>query len=85
MPAPTPAATSHLLSWLRQGLLAGMTTAAGAGTAAGHLVLPVRLRLNHQRDLDVPVQLYGPGDVTGLERGGSISLEPDFSSVYPMQ
>ena len=76
MPDPTPAATYRLFSWLRQGLLAGVTDATGAASAPGHLVLSIRLRVNNQRDVDVPVQLYGPGDVTGLDPREVIRIDP---------
>ena len=47
MPEPT-AATYRFFSWLRQGLLAGLSNNAAASppAAAGHLVLPIRLRVN---------------------------------------
>jgi hypothetical protein len=88
MPDPTPAAY-RLFSWMRQGLLAGMTTAADTGntSAAGHLVLSIRLRINDTRDVDVPLHLYGPGDVTGLDAREVIRTEPqhfmsDFEPNY---
>ena len=34
MPDPTPAATYRLFSWLRQGLLAGITNATGPAASA---------------------------------------------------
>jgi hypothetical protein len=52
MPDPTPAAY-HLFSWMRQGLLAGITDATGSGntSAPGHLVLTVCLRINDTHDV----------------------------------
>jgi hypothetical protein len=76
MPDSTPAATCRLFSWLRQGLLAGVTNATDTGNAAHHLVLTIRLRVNNQRDVDVPVRLYGPGDVTGLDPREVIRTDP---------
>ncbi|HEU5102577.1 MAG TPA: hypothetical protein VFU22_26315 [Roseiflexaceae bacterium] len=86
MPDPKPA-TYRLFSWMRQGLLAGMTNPAGASSAPGHLVLPMRLRINSTRDVDVPLQLYGPGDITGLDAREVIRIEPqhlmtDFEPNY---
>lgn len=75
MPDPTPAAY-RLFSWMRQGLLAGITHAAATGSAPGPLVLPIRLRINDTRPVDVPLQLYGPGDVTGLDAREVIRTEP---------
>ena len=87
MPDPTPAATYRLFSWMRQGLLAGVTDATGAASAPGHLVLSIRLRVNNPRDVDVPLQLYGPGDVTGLDPREVIRTDPqhlmtDFEPNY---
>jgi hypothetical protein len=51
--------------------------------------LPIRLRLSGEtaRDIDVPVRLYGPGDVTGLDprevvRTEPASLSTDFEPNY---
>jgi hypothetical protein len=86
MSDPKPAAY-RLFSWMRQGLLAGITGASGAPSATGHLVLPVRLRVNDTRNVDMPLQLYGPGDVTGLDAREVIRIEPqhlmaDFEPNY---
>jgi hypothetical protein len=79
MPDGTPAAAYRLFSWMRQGLLAGMTSTPGSGGAAvaGGLVLPIRLRINSARDVEVPLHLYGPGDVTGLDAREVIRTEPE--------
>ena len=88
MPDPAPAAY-RLFSWMRQGLLAGITNATGTGniSAPGRLVLPIRLRINDTRDVDVPLHLHGPGDVTGLDAREVIRTEPqhfmtDFEPNY---
>ncbi len=46
-------AAYRLFSWMRQGLLAGITDATGSGNtcAPGYLVLPMRLRINNTRDV----------------------------------
>jgi hypothetical protein len=55
---PEPTATYRLFSWFRQGLLAGLTNSASATPATnGRLGLPIRLRVNNTRDVDVPIQL----------------------------
>lgn len=88
MPEPTPA-TYRFFSWLRQGLLAGLSKNAAASppAAAGHLVLPIRLRVNSAAPLDVNIQLYGPGDITGIDGREVIRTEPhaqmtDFEPNY---
>jgi hypothetical protein len=73
-----PAAEFRLFSWMRQGLLAGFarTTGSSAPTAPGRLVVPVHLAINGARGVDVPLQLHGPGDVTGLDVREVIRTEP---------
>ena len=72
MPDTTPTqAIARLFSWMRQGLHAGMTTASsGMTTQDGHLAVPIRLRVNSSNAIDVPVRLYGPGDVVGIDQIG---------------
>src|SRR5262245_14142018 len=88
MPDPTPAAY-RLYSTLRQRPLAGTTTAArrGPAPASSLLVFPVTLRINDARVVPVPLHLYGPGDVTGLDAREVIRTEPqrfmtDFEPNY---
>ena len=88
MPEPT-AATYRFFSWLRQGLLAGHANNAAAGTpaAAGHLMLPISLRVNNAPPVGVNVELYGPGDITGIDAREVIRTEPharmtDFEPNY---
>lgn len=87
MPEQT-AATYRFYSWLRQGLLAGLSgPGASSPATAGRLALPVRLRVNDRAPIDVNVQLYGPGDITGLDARAIIRTEPhahmtDFEPNY---
>jgi len=88
MPEPT-AASYRFFSWLRQGLLAGLSNQAGASPplTSGHLVLPIRLRVNSAAPVDVNIQLYGPGDITGIDAREVIRTEPqahmtDFEPNY---
>ncbi|MGE0645797.1 MAG: hypothetical protein AB7P24_19230 [Nitrospira sp.] len=87
MPEPS-AATYRFYSWLRQGLLAGLSGPGASSLAiAGRLALPVRLRVNDRAPIDVNVQLYGPGDITGLDAREIIRTEPhahmtDFEPNY---
>src|SRR4051812_11857654 len=73
---PDPAVdTVGFLSWVRQGLAAS----GGAGTVDvkdGHLSLPIALRLNGTALSNVPVQLYGPGDVTGIDAREIVRTDP---------
>ena len=88
MPEPTTA-SYRFFSWLRQGLLAGLSNQAGASPplTSGHLVLPIRLRVNSAAPVDVNIQLYGPGDITGIDAREVIRTEPqahmtDFEPNY---
>ena len=87
MPEPT-AATYRFYSWLRQGLLAGLSgPGAPSPATAGRLALPIRLRVNDRAPIEVNVQLYGPGDITGLDAREIIRTEPhahmtDFEPNY---
>jgi len=87
MPDSPATAVVRLFSWLRQGLHAGITAATASGTSDGHLAVPMRLRVNNSSPLDVPVQLYGPGDLTGIDSRVVIRTEPqpfatDFEPNY---
>ncbi len=75
-----PTAAYRFFSWFREGLLAGITNSSSAAPVAnGHLVLPIRLRVNDASDVDVPIQLYGPSDVTGLDSREVIRTDPQQS------
>ena len=83
-----PTAAYRFFSWFREGLLAGISNSGSAAPAAnGRLVFPIRLRINDASDVDVPVQLYGAGDVTGLDSREVIRTDPqplmtDFEPNY---
>lgn len=83
-----PKATYRFFSWFRQGLLADLSNRAAAPAInAGRLVYPVRLRVNEGQPVDVDTQLYGPGDVTGIDAREIIRIEPprhmtDFEPNY---
>ena len=75
-------AVARLFSWLRQGLHAGLTTASsGMTTQDGHLAVPIRIRVNSSNAIDVPVRLYGPGDVVGIDQREVIRTEPHHFST----
>lgn len=69
-------ATISFLSWVRQGLAARSGVAGSVGVKDGHLTLPISLRLNNAKLTDVPVQIYGPGDITGIDAREIIRTEP---------
>ncbi|QSA98824.1 hypothetical protein [Methylococcus sp. EFPC2] len=78
---PTPA--YRTLSWLRQGLLAGIADPA----SAGRLTLPMRLTVNGSRVVETPLQICAPGDVTGIDAREVIRTDPhsgaaDFEPNY---
>ena len=78
----TNPANFRLLSWTRQGLGGSVSRNGGEGA-----IVSVRLRLNHAQDIDVPIRLYGPGDVTGIDSREIIRTEPhhlaaDFEPNY---
>lgn len=80
-------AAYRFFSWFRQGLLAGISNSGTASAVSGHLELPIRLRVNDVNDIDVPIQLYGPGDITGLDAREVIRTDPqhamsDFEPNY---
>ena len=81
------AATYRFYSWLRQGLLAGLSGPGASSTpSGGRLALPVRLRVNDRAPIDVNVQLYGPGDITGLEqRAAQLALRRGVLGVHAGQ
>ena len=71
------AATYRFYSWLRQGDSSRALRMGGSSPAtAGRLALPIRLRVNDRAPIDVNVQLYGPGDITGLDAREIIRTEP---------
>jgi hypothetical protein len=77
MPDTIPNASSIFLPWVRQG-------AAGAiqipdtlsPTQAGRVSVPVKLRINNSKEVNVTVGLLGPGEVTGLDRQQIVRTEP---------
>lgn len=69
-------ATISFLSWVRQGLAARSGIGGSVAVKDGHLALPISLRLNGSKLSDVPVQIYGPGDITGFDPREIIRTEP---------
>src|SRR5262245_6946177 len=77
----------RLFSWIRQGLLANIAPGSGPAAVQGRLVVPVHVRVNDTRQMDVPLTLYGPADITGVDAREIIRTDPqhlatDFESNY---
>jgi hypothetical protein len=69
-------ATISFLSWVRQGLAARNGIAGSVAVKDGHLALPISLSLNGSKLVDLPLQIYGPGDITGIDAREVIRTEP---------
>src|SRR5215212_5003917 len=85
---PVPTANYVFLPWVRQGAASGIQTPDSLGkNQAGVVAVPVKLRVNDAHDIDRQVQLYGPGDVTGIDPQQVVRTEPrhlamDFEPNY---
>jgi hypothetical protein len=82
-------ATYTFLPWLRRGIANRLQTSAGAGASRAGLNVSLSVSSESGRsDLPlVPVQLVGPGDVTGIQSRQVIRTEPranvsDFEHNY---
>jgi hypothetical protein len=76
------------LPWVRQGAASGLKTPDMSANQPGVVSVKVILGLNNAPpDIERQVRLYGPGDVTGLDRLQVIRTEPrhlatDFEPNY---
>lgn len=86
----TARAKFTFLPYVRQGLAAALSAPDGK-TTDGRMQLPVRLRLGGGEEpaevLSAPLQLYGPGDVVGVDPAEVIRNDPgplttDFDPQY---
>lgn len=87
MAGPT-AANYIFLPWARQGAAADITAPDSMGAGQPGVVgVTAALRVNDADPISVPVRLYGPGDVTGIDpqqvvriepRPGSANFEPNY-------
>lgn len=67
----------RFLPWVRRGLAAELPDADSLGVnMAARARLPVRVTLAHGPEVPIELQLYGPGDVTGLDTRAIIRIEP---------
>lgn len=65
------------LPWLRRGLASAISARDSLGTGVpGRANVPVRLRVNSEQPFSVPVRLYGPSDVTGIDPREVIRTDP---------
>lgn len=73
------------LPWVRQGIAATVSSPSSQGDRLG---TDIALQLNHKDELiKVPIALYGPGDITGLDTRQIVRTEPrhltlDFEPNY---
>jgi len=83
-----PSANYIFLPWVRQGAASGIKTPDMSPNQPGVVSVKVMLALNGAApDIERLVRLYGPGDVTGLDRLQIIRTEPrhlatDFEPNY---
>ena len=69
-------------AWHRTGLASAVSGAPADGGSRAHL--PARITLDATHERDVPVDLLGPGDVTGLDPTEVVRSEPaDGSTGFP--
>jgi hypothetical protein len=84
----TATANYVFLPWVRRGAAADIQAPDALGPGqAGAVGVPVKLRVNDAHDIDRPVRLYGPGDVTGIDPRPVVRIEPanlatDFEPNY---
>lgn len=64
------------LPWVRQGAAAGIQIPDMSTGQPGVASMSVTLRINNSADVERRVQLYGPGDVTGIDPLQVIRMEP---------
>ncbi|MGE3177929.1 MAG: hypothetical protein AB7O32_10705, partial [Vicinamibacterales bacterium] len=63
--------------WVQRGLARSIRLADAPATAlASRITLPVGLQVEGVGDLTTTVRLYGPGDVTGLDRRQIARTDP---------
>src|SRR3989304_387350 len=76
------------LPWVRQGTASSIETVDSLGAnRAGFVSIPVSLSINNTQPISQKVRLYGPGDVTGIDRQQVIRTDPrpgatDFEPNY---
>jgi hypothetical protein len=72
----------RFLPWVRRGLAAQISTPDPIATdLPAHARLPVRLTLSTGTEVAHNLQLYGPGDVTGLDTRAIVRVEPRRSTA----
>ncbi len=82
MPDTIPNASSIFLPWVRQGAAGAIQDAdTMSPTQAGRVSVPVKLRVNNAKEVNVTVGLLGPGEVTGLDRQQIVRAEPKPGST----
>ena len=67
----------HFIPWTRQGAATAVPTVETLdATLPAQVRLPVTVQVNNRHDVAVTVRLYGPGDVTGIDRRQIIRTDP---------
>ena len=72
-------ATYAFLPWLRRGMASEITRPDGGMTGAARADVPITVKLDaagDPRDVVVPLALYGPGEVAGIDRRVVIRTNP---------
>ena len=78
----------RFLPWVRRGLAAEVTDPDGLEVdLPSRARLPVRITLAHGPQVPLELELYGPGDVTGLDTRAIVRTEPrpDTTNFPPDQ
>lgn len=82
MPNTIPDASSIFLPCVRQGAAGAIQSVDNLSpTQLGRVSVPVKLRINDARDINVTVGLLGPGEVTGLDPQQIIRTDPKPSTA----
>ena len=80
-------AAYYFLPWVRQGAATALTQPDTPGNGApGRAALPVKLRVNASQadEVSVPLHLYGPGDVIGIDAREIVRVEPlNLTTNFP--
>lgn len=76
-----PSANYLFLPWVRQGAAAGIQTTDMTADQASAVSVTMNLSINATPAVQQRVQLYGPGDVTGIDQQQIVRTEPRSQST----
>jgi hypothetical protein len=82
-----PAANYVFLPWVRQGAASGIQTTDMTANQSAVVSVKAQLRINNVPEVERQIQLYGPGDVIGIDPQQVVRTEPrhlatDFEPNY---